>query len=66
MMGHRILFHLPPYPIEGMLPHFAKPGALPARTGVPPGMKTQLLKMRVGQPFICLDTSLIFFYITLN
>jgi len=41
--------------MEGRLPHFAKPGALLARTGVPPGMKTQLFKMRVGQEKFAVD-----------
>jgi len=33
--------------MEGRLPHFAKPGALSARTSVPPRMKMQPLKMGV-------------------
>jgi len=35
--------------MEGRLPYFGKPGALSTRTGVPPGMKKQLLKMRAGK-----------------
>jgi len=32
-MDFRIFIHLPPYPMEARLPHFAKPGTLSACTG---------------------------------
>ena len=32
-MDYKIFIHLPPYPMEARLPHFAKPGTFPACTG---------------------------------
>jgi len=33
IMDYKIFIHLPPYPMEARLPHFAKPGTLSACTG---------------------------------
>jgi hypothetical protein len=45
--------------LEGMPPHLVKPGALPARTSVPPGMKTQPLKVGMGEFLFGLDIKII-------